>query len=52
MMSPTKTQIQNFPIKKNLNKKTPHTFRGFEQLSSSVSWRVMVVHSDVKKWLM
>jgi len=30
---------------------TFHIFRGFEQLSSSTGWQVMVVQSDTKKWL-
>jgi len=28
---------------------TFHIFRGFEQLSSSTGWQVMVVQSDTKK---
>jgi len=39
--SPTKTQIQNFPIFKNRIYQTYHICRGFEQLSSSTSWRVL-----------
>ena len=32
-----------------LNYKTSHIFRGFEQLSSSIYWRVTLVQSDATK---
>jgi len=37
-------------FKKYINYKTSHIFRGFEQLSFSIGWQVMVVQSSAKKW--
>jgi len=42
MTSSTKKQKSKiFQFLKNLNCKTSRVFRGFEQLSSSIGWRVM-----------
>ena len=45
-----KTKTLTYPIFKNINYKTSHIFRGFQQLSYSIGWRVMVVQSSAKKW--
>jgi len=45
-----KTKTLTSPLKKNINYKTFHIFRGFEQLSYSIGWQIMVVQSSAKKW--
>jgi len=50
MMSPTKKTKPFSNFWKNMNYKTFCIFRGFEQLSNSIGWQVMVVQSSAKKW--
>jgi len=49
MTSPTKKTKPNLStFWKNMNYKTSRIFKGFEQLSNSISWRVMIVQSSAK----
>ena len=51
MMSPSKNpKPKLFQFLINIIYKTSHIFGGFEQLSNSIGWRVMVVQNSAKKW--
>jgi len=49
MMSPTKKTYPNHNKFFNLNLKTSQILRWFEQLSSSIAWRIMVFQRFAKK---